>query len=141
MMKEKLFKEARIKNISNIKFLNLQPYDKLSSFLNLADIHLVIQKKAAADLVMPSKLGGILSVGGLAIVTAEIQSNLYKVLKENAIAILIEPENEIILIKTIRDQLENTNNEIRNRAREYAEQQLGIDKILLRLEEFLHKVA
>ena len=48
----------------------LQAYSEFNDFLNLADVHLVIQKASASDLVMPSKLTTILAVGGLAIITA-----------------------------------------------------------------------
>lgn len=67
---------AKKYGLNNLNFLPLQPLEKLSAMLSAADIHLVIQKKGAADLVMPSKLTNILAVGGLALVTAEEQSEL-----------------------------------------------------------------
>jgi colanic acid biosynthesis glycosyl transferase WcaI len=48
----------------------LQPLEMFNRFLNVADIHLVIEKISAGDLVMPSKLTKILAVGELSIVTA-----------------------------------------------------------------------
>ena len=51
--------------------LPLQPVDKLNDLLNAADIHLLPQRRGAADLVMPSKLGGILSSGRPVIATAD----------------------------------------------------------------------
>lgn len=46
---------------SNIQFIGLQPNDRFSELLATADFHLIPQKAEAADLVLPSKLGGILS--------------------------------------------------------------------------------
>lgn len=43
--------------------LPLQPEEKLPVLLAMADIHLLPQRAEAADLVMPSKLGGMLSSG------------------------------------------------------------------------------
>lgn len=45
------------------RLLPLQPEEKLPALLAMADIHLLPQRAEAADLVMPSKLGGMLSSG------------------------------------------------------------------------------
>jgi colanic acid biosynthesis glycosyl transferase WcaI len=50
-------------SLSNIHFLPLQPVEKLNSLMNLADIHLLPQIAAAADLVMPSKVTTMLASG------------------------------------------------------------------------------
>ena len=49
-------------NAENVKFLPLQPYKILPKILASCDCHLVIQKSAASDLVLPSKLVNILAV-------------------------------------------------------------------------------
>ena len=41
--------------LDNLRFLPLQPFEKFNKFLGLVDLHLVIQKAIASDLVMPSK--------------------------------------------------------------------------------------
>ena len=46
---------------ANLSFLPLQPADRLNDLLNLADIHLLPQLGGAANLVMPSKLTGMLA--------------------------------------------------------------------------------
>ena len=66
----------------------LQAHSEFNDFLNLADVHLVIQKASASDLVMPSKLTTILAVGGLAIITANPGSGLYSLVKEQNIGVL-----------------------------------------------------
>jgi colanic acid biosynthesis glycosyl transferase WcaI len=55
--------EAEARGLANVTILDLQPLDRLNEFLNLADIHLLPQRADAADLVMPSKLGGMLASG------------------------------------------------------------------------------
>lgn len=45
------------------RLLPLQPEAKLPGLLAMADIHLLPQRAEAADIVMPSKLGGMLSSG------------------------------------------------------------------------------
>lgn len=55
--------EARCKGLENVRFLDLQPIERLSEFLATADIHLLPQRAEAADLVLPSKLTGMLASG------------------------------------------------------------------------------
>jgi colanic acid biosynthesis glycosyl transferase WcaI len=56
--------------LANVCFLPLQPGDRLNALLNLADIHLLPQRADAADLVMPSKLAGMLASGRPVVTTA-----------------------------------------------------------------------
>lgn len=49
--------------LKNLQFLEPQPFEKFNELLNAADVHLLPQRADAADLVMPSKLGGMLSSG------------------------------------------------------------------------------
>jgi len=50
-------------DLKNVRFLPLQPSDRLNDLLNLADLHLLPQQLAAADSVFPSKLIGMLASG------------------------------------------------------------------------------
>ena len=117
-------------NLSNVFFLPLQPLSEFNSFLNMADIHLVIQKKGADDLFLPSKLSAILSVGGVAIVTAIKNTSLYNIIYAHNTGILIEPENQLALNSAIinADKLQIA--EMSINARIYAENYLSSDKIL-----------
>jgi colanic acid biosynthesis glycosyl transferase WcaI len=47
----------------NVRFIDLQPIERLPELLATADIHLLPQRAEAADLVLPSKLTGMLSSG------------------------------------------------------------------------------
>lgn len=58
--------------VANVTFLPLQPINRLNDLLNLADIHLLPQRADAADLVMPSKLTGMLASGKPVIATANL---------------------------------------------------------------------
>jgi len=51
------------RHLPQVRHVGLQPTDRLNDWLNLADIHLLPQKAAAADLVLPSKVLGILASG------------------------------------------------------------------------------
>lgn len=119
----------------SVFFMPLQPAEKLNQFLNMADVHLVIQKTNASDLVMPSKLTPILSVGGLAVITAPIQSTLFKIVSTHQIGILAEPENQAALIDAIKTALTQTDGNITVNARNYANKFLSINEILKKYAE------
>jgi len=55
--------ETAAAGLANVRFLPLQPFDRLGELLCLADIHLLPQSADAADLVLPSKLSGMLASG------------------------------------------------------------------------------
>lgn len=57
-----VLKEACAK-CANVRFMDLQPIEKLPELLATADIHLLPQRAEAADLVLPSKLTGMLASG------------------------------------------------------------------------------
>jgi colanic acid biosynthesis glycosyl transferase WcaI len=62
--------ESQGKNLPNLRWLPLQPAERLNEWLNLADIHLLPQRADAADLVMPSKLTGMMASGRPVVATA-----------------------------------------------------------------------
>jgi colanic acid biosynthesis glycosyl transferase WcaI len=53
----------RLGPLSNLTLLPVQPFEVFNELMNCADIHLLPQKADAADLVMPSKLTGMLATG------------------------------------------------------------------------------
>jgi colanic acid biosynthesis glycosyl transferase WcaI len=49
--------------LRNVHFIDLQPIERLSELLSTADIHLLPQKAQISDLLLPSKLAGMLASG------------------------------------------------------------------------------
>ena len=60
----------------NVRFLDLQPSERLPELLATADIHLLPQRAQAADLVLPSKLTGMLASGRPIVAMAEAGTGL-----------------------------------------------------------------
>lgn len=138
--KEKLIKMTEESGITNVKFYPLQPYERLSALLAMGDVHLVLQKKSASDLVMPSKLTGILAAGGCALVTASPGTSLYHILHKYDMGILVEPESIPALRDGIEKALSINLDVIKNNARTYAEKYLSKNGILSNFEHQLYKV-
>jgi colanic acid biosynthesis glycosyl transferase WcaI len=135
--KEKLIAMAREQGLQNVIFFPLQPFERFNHFLNMADVHLVIQKANTGDLVMPSKLTTIMAVGGLALITANSDTSLHEVVRERNIGILIAAENQLALNEGICAAVHNEPGHITGNAREYALNYLAIDKIMVRFEACL----
>jgi colanic acid biosynthesis glycosyl transferase WcaI len=68
--------EALTAGVANVHFIDLQPNAKMSELLATADIHLLPQRAEAADLVLPSKLAGMLASGRPIVAMADAGSGL-----------------------------------------------------------------
>jgi colanic acid biosynthesis glycosyl transferase WcaI len=142
--KSELIEKAQKLNLENTLFKPLQPIEKLSSLLAMADIHLLIQKRGIADAVMPSKLTAILASGGHAVVTADEDTELGRlVLNNHGIATLVQPENTELFAKTITEllampEIKRGSNLV---ARTYAERYLDKEVILCSFEKELSDIV
>jgi colanic acid biosynthesis glycosyl transferase WcaI len=95
---EKLHQEYG--GLSNVIWLPLQPAARLNELLNLADIHLLIQLAGVADLVMPSKLTGMLASGRPVVATAYAGSQVADVV--SGCGITVPPGDANALAAAIR---------------------------------------
>jgi colanic acid biosynthesis glycosyl transferase WcaI len=93
-------KEMRLRNVH---FLPLQPLDKLNALLNMADIHALMQRDATADLVMPSKLTGMLASGRPIIATARPGTAIADVFQSANCGYLVTPEDPQAFAEALQD--------------------------------------
>ena len=128
--KEKLVQMAESMNLANVLFLPLQDKAVFNDFLNMADIHLVIQKGDAADLVLPSKLTNILSVGGVSMVTASAQTSLYNLIIKYDVGFVLPPDEPKQFADMLLTLKQTDLSKQRANARAYALQYLDKDSIM-----------
>jgi colanic acid biosynthesis glycosyl transferase WcaI len=76
---------ARCAEFPNVKFLPFQPYERFSQFLGLADLHILPQAADAADLVLPSKIAGMLASGRRIVAMAAAGTELWTFLHDAAV--------------------------------------------------------
>lgn len=124
--------------LSNVIFLPLQPLEQFNDFLNMADVHLVIQKNDASDLVMPSKLTTIMAVGGIAIITANPGTSLYDLVKQHQIGLLINAEDQAALTAAISKTVTEDLSVLGKNARAYAASCLSVEEIMTRFASVLN---
>ncbi len=135
--KARLEKMARERGLHNVLFFPLQPYEALPALLKMGDCHLVVQKRGAADAVLPSKLTNILAVGGNAVITAEPETELGQLCDRYAgIAVCVEPESVDALVAGVTMALAMPKNN--TVAREYAERTLDKENVL---RQFMNDIS
>ncbi len=124
-------------HLANVQWIPLQPFDCLNDLLNLADIHLLPQKADAADLVMPSKLTGMLASGRPVVATSRPGTQLAQVVSGRGV--VVEPGDAPAFAAAIEQLLLSPawRETLGKRAREYAISELEKESVLSRFEDEL----
>lgn len=118
--------------LARTHFLPLQPKERLPSLLSSADIHLLPQRADAADLVMPSKLTGMLASGRPVVATAANHTELADVVKGRGVAVAPGDASGLAsAILSLADQ-HDVRVSLGHAARRYAETSLAVDSLLAR---------
>jgi colanic acid biosynthesis glycosyl transferase WcaI len=134
-MREQLVGSAA--SVRNMRLLELQPASKLSDLFATADIHLIPQLPEVADLVLPSKLGGIFASGRPVIAMANQGTQLASEI--NGAGLAIAPADTRALIAAISHLADNPNARLKlgYAAREIALNRLDKEVILQKFERDL----
>lgn len=132
--------EQMVLGMTNVTLLPLQPMERLNELLNAADIHLLPQRADAADLVMPSKLTGMLSSGRPVLATAAPGTQIADVLEGKGISV---PAGDTDAACEAIHMLLNDvklRHEMGARARAYAVEHLGKEQVLRHFEHQLNRL-
>ena len=123
--------------LENIHWLPLQPLDRLNELLNMADVHLLPQRGDVADLVMPSKLTGMLASGKPILATANKETQIAKVLETSGV--VVPPENVELFVQALLDLARDPKRRklLGDEARRYALEYLSREAVLTRFEKNL----
>jgi colanic acid biosynthesis glycosyl transferase WcaI len=121
--------------LPNVRWLPLQPLDRLNDLMNLADIHLLPQCAEIADLVMPSKLTGILASGRPVVTTAAAGTQLALAVQDCGLR--VPADDATTFAAAIARLAEDAALRIRlgQNARKCAEMTLDKEKILTLIEK------
>jgi len=126
--------------LSNVIFLPLQPVEKLNYLLNLADLHLLPQKANAADLVMPSKLTGILASGKTVIATANPGTEIAQTVQNHGV--VVPPDDKAAFSQALLWLANHPEDrkKLGQNGRIFAEEYLSKEKILSQFEKDLYSI-
>jgi len=127
-------------DLSNIRLLPLQPASLFNALLNMADAHLLPQRSEVADLVMPSKLPGMLASGRPVIAGAKPNTQLAQ--EVEGCGVVVPPSDSAAMADAIRKLMINTEErrELGERAAKRAIEHWSKDRILLVFEQHLKRL-
>jgi colanic acid biosynthesis glycosyl transferase WcaI len=86
--------------LDNVRFLQLQPVERLSELLSTADMHILPQRAQAADLVLPSKILGMLASGRPIIAMADPGTGIAREI--NRAGLIIPPDDTDALAAAVK---------------------------------------
>ena len=128
-------------HLPNVRFMPLQPLERLGDLLGLADVHLLPQRPDSADMVMPSKLTGMLASGRPVVGMAEPGTELAEVLAHCGEVV---PHGDIPAFAQAVLQLADSPDRrahLGRAARDYANANLARETVLARLETRMRTLA
>jgi colanic acid biosynthesis glycosyl transferase WcaI len=128
--KETLEKLAADLQLDNLSFLPLQDKSVFNEFLNMGDLHMVIQKSKASELALPSKLTAILAVGGVSVITALPGTSLHNLVSKFNIGFACDPDNPPELAKILLLAKSEYLEEKRKNANAYAQNNISIHNVM-----------
>ncbi len=137
--RQRLERMAEDMKLPNVTFLPVQPLERLPEMLAAADVHLVVQKSEAADLVMPSKLTNVLAAGRPVVATANPDTALHDVLTSYQAGIVTPSGDLRAFVDALRRLTESATlrEQMGRNARLYAERYLDKERILREFEDKL----
>lgn len=130
---------ARQQGLTNVRFIGQQPTERLGELLGLATVQVLVQKDEAADLVMPSKLGGMLASGVPIVATARSGTAVSDILEESGAGIAVSPGDMTQLASALVSVLEmpDKGRSMGQDGRAYAERVLSQGEAMNRFEALL----
>lgn len=96
------------RGIKNVVFLPYQPKERLSESLSAADVALILQRRSASGLVVPSKLYGILASGRPTVAAVPADSEVARVLQFEEAGVVVEPGSAEGIADAVRDLYMNS---------------------------------
>jgi colanic acid biosynthesis glycosyl transferase WcaI len=115
-------------NLDTVIWLPLQPEQQLCAMLSAADLHVLPQLRSTADLVLPSKLGGMLASGRPIVVAADPGTELAEFLE--GAATLVPPGDPEAMADVLLDALDQRPADAARAARSQRAAQLERDVVL-----------
>lgn len=102
--RDRLMKEAR--DLNNVRFVGIQPADRLPEVLAAADVHLVTLKRGLARSSVPSKTYSILAAGRPLVASVDEGSEVANVVNRTGAGVAVPPEDPESFTKALRGLLD-----------------------------------
>jgi colanic acid biosynthesis glycosyl transferase WcaI len=94
--------ESRARGMTNVRFVDMQPKDRLPEVLAAADVHVVPLKRGLARSSVPSKLYSILAAGRPVVASVDAGTEVARTLEEAHAGMAVGPGEAEAFTKAIR---------------------------------------
>lgn len=120
--------------LPNCRLIDLQPGEHLNELLNLADIHALPQRADAADLVMPSKLSGMMASGRAIVAMAHAGTELHDAVAPRGVVVAPDDAQAFAAAITALADDAAWRAQLGEAARGFAQEMLSSASVLARIE-------
>jgi colanic acid biosynthesis glycosyl transferase WcaI len=136
-MRPQLEEQARVRNLSNVRFLPLLENDMFAEMLAATTIALITQQKIVSNIVFPSKTVTLLSAGCPVIASVNSESEVARAVRRSGAGLVVEPENAGALLSAIHQlaQSPETLARMSRLARQFAIESWDERRTLPRMEQ------
>ena len=126
----------RTVHLQNIKHYPPVPYSELSDLLCSVDIHLLFQKPDFLDIVMPSKVLGMMASAKPSLIIGHRESEINSVFKSNNIGLYFDRYSKEVVIELDKISKQNSQmKEMGENARVYVIKNFSKDRILKQVQK------
>jgi colanic acid biosynthesis glycosyl transferase WcaI len=98
--------ERKAAGMTNVRFIDSQPAERLPEVLAAADLHLVPLKKGLASSSVPSKTYSVLAAGRPLLASVDAGSEVERLLQRSGAGVAVAPEDPEAFTKAIRALLD-----------------------------------
>ena len=141
--KQALVDQAQAMRLTNVRFLPLQPREKLPLLLAAADVSVVLLREEASHTSLPSKIPTIMSSARPLVASVALSSVAARIVTQNRCGIAVPPNDPVPLVAALRALRDDRAlcDDLARRARRGAEQSFSRHGALSAYEELLLGIA
>lgn len=97
--------EQRARGLSNVRFVDYQPIERLNEVLAAADVHVVPLRKGLAKVSVPSKSYSVLAAGRALLAAIDPGTEIPRLLSESGGGVAVAPDDPAAFIGALREML------------------------------------
>ena len=129
--------ETQARGLDNLRFVDMQPMDRLPEVLAAADMHLVPLKRGLSRSSVPSKTFSILAAGRPFVASVDLGSEIAQIAERSGAGVVVPPEDAEAFTKAIRQLADDAERmrEMGARARTFVEDWASPAAVAERYEE------
>ena len=140
VLKDGMLQEKAAQDLTNLLIFPFQPRERVSEVQSSADVMLMLTARNMGVSSVPSKLITYLAVGKPVLAAAEEDSDLARLIRDNGLGLVVEPENPESIAEamlSLRSLGRTALADMGMRARRYAEAHYSVERAVSQFQTLL----